>query len=60
MKQVPQIFTAEELSKWNVDAEIDGKWVRARPLSMGTLVTRVKIAYKVFIGEYDALKWYKQ
>jgi hypothetical protein len=36
----------------------DGRWVAARPLSFyGGFFRRVKLAWKVFVGHYDALKW---
>ena len=32
-------------------------WVKARPLSYNSFWIRFKLAYLVFIGKYDALKW---
>ena len=42
---------------------IDGKWVVARPCRINGLyglIQRIKDAWKVFIGEVDAVKFYKQ
>jgi len=32
-------------------------WVPARPIGYGGLKSRSKIAWGVFTGKYDALKW---
>lgn len=67
MKQVPQVIRADDLVRdWPerpIKAAADTKrvfWALARPLSMGGLLTRLRIAVKVFTGEYDALKWEQQ
>ena len=61
MKQAPSLWTLKELQNHQdiigVDTEIDGKWVPARPLGLDTISNRIKIAYQVFIGTYDAVKW---
>lgn len=62
MKQVPQVFDADSVHEWKhgcfvrTDRHPSGFFL-ARPLSMGGLYTRLKIAYHVFTGKYDALKW---
>ena len=38
-------------------AEIDGKWVPAKPLDYRTLKTKFKEAKAVFKGEADAFTW---
>jgi len=35
---------------------INGEWMPARPL-LDPWITRLKDAWKVYTGEYDALKW---
>lgn len=64
MKQVPQLIKADNLTQNHPQAmmrEAHGDvWVLARPMSWGTLLTRIKLAWLVFTGECDALKWYRQ
>lgn len=64
MKQAPQIIHADDLrDDWAMTTQLDGCceiWTPARPLSCGSFFTRVKLAWGVFVGEYDALKWFKQ
>lgn len=36
---------------------VPGRWVLARPLSVGGIWTRIKLAFGVFVGRYDALEW---
>lgn len=57
----PHLFNADELRKWDCEAEVEkGKWAAARPLSCISLFTRIKLSWRVFRGQYDALKWTKQ
>ena len=37
--------------------EINRRWVPARPYGLFSIKNRFKLAWGVFIGEYDALKW---
>ena len=39
---------------------IDGKWVAARPIPMMAFSWRLKDAWAVFIGNADAVMFYKQ
>jgi hypothetical protein len=62
MKQTPRVFTVEEIKRYGSQTStINNKgevyWILPRPYSIPSLTTRFKLAYKVFIGEYDALKW---
>jgi hypothetical protein len=43
-------------------AEIDGKWVLARPINWKcrTLSERIKEAWAVFTGKAEAITFYKQ
>lgn len=38
-------------------AEINGKWVPARPIGLFSLQERIRIAFMVFTGKADALVW---
>ena len=40
-------------------ANIQGVWVLARPV-VACLKNRIKDAWGVLIGKYDAIKWYRQ
>lgn len=51
------LYTAEQIKHWDVQAETVQGWKLARPLGMGGLRRRFKLAYGVFTGKYDALKW---
>ena len=59
MKNYPKIYKIKELENWDVlKSNDDGVWIPARPLHYSiNIFKRLKIAYKVFIGEYDALSW---
>ena len=41
---------------------IDGKWVLSRPenYKYRSLMTKIKDAFGVFVGKYEAVKFYKQ
>ena len=60
MKQAPQIYIADQLRKWDVDCQISpGMWVACRPMSPSFygVADRLRLAWLVFTGECDALKW---
>lgn len=57
---VPNVFTPEQLRTWSVSCEgSNGVWVAARPLGWQgwSLRRRLKLAWGVFTGRYDVLKW---
>lgn len=57
---VPNLITADSLLTWDVHAENEiGKWVLARGLGWQGLCfrRRLKLAWGVFTGKYDALRW---
>lgn len=58
--KAPTLFEVSsliELTSQNLIC-FDGKtWVPARPLGMATLWSRFVLAWKVFTGELDAVKW---
>lgn len=67
MKKSPNIYFADELKNWNDQAAVKGedgitRWTAARPLGYPglSIFTRFKTAWKVFLGEWDALRWYDQ
>ena len=59
MKGVSWIH-ADQMTKWDCQVEVDGKWVAGRPEGMGGFVHRIKMAYLVFTGNADAIFWHKQ
>jgi len=68
----PQLITADSLAKndWEQTevyteklskADTKGRyWVLARPYSIGGIPKRIRLAWGVFTGKYDALKWIEQ
>lgn len=41
-------------------AQVNGKWVPARPINANGLKSRFKLAWMVFTGKADALEWVDQ
>ena len=63
MKKAPSLWTVNEIVKHAMEGPqcgISNVWVPVRPLGLYSLWNRLKLAIGVFIGKYDALKWYKQ
>lgn len=60
--RLANIYHADELTKWECQAEIGGQWVAARPLGLSglNLISRIKLSWQVFIGKYDVVKWHQQ
>lgn len=55
--KAPNLFSVDELrSYWN-HVQIDEEWYLARPLGLDTFTNRLKLAWQVFTGECDALRW---
>jgi hypothetical protein len=65
---VPQLISADSLARdWPMKkvrtkemshAKTSGwYWVLARPMAIGGLLTRARLAWGVFTGRYDALRW---
>lgn len=57
----PTTWHADELTNWRCQAEVSpGQWEPARPLGMFGLCLRhrIRLAWRVFTGEYDAVKWH--
>jgi hypothetical protein len=59
MGKAPNIIKLENLNSMcrNSQAEINGKWVPARPLGYYLLRNRLNAAWMVFTGKADALLW---
>ena len=55
----PNVCKAKEIYKTGSLTESNGVWIPARPLGYQGLFIfkRLKAAYNVFIGKYDALDW---
>ena len=53
------IYTAKEIQEWDTVANYDKKnWTPCRPIQLSLRIrARAKVAWKVFIGKYDALDW---
>ena len=57
------MYIADDIKNWNSQAEINGKWVLARPLpyyGFVGLVMRISDAYRVLTGKADAVRWIGQ
>lgn len=61
MKKAPNIWKLEDLIKTSISnrtqVEVNGRWIPARPLGHDSLISRFKIAQKVFTGKCDAVRW---
>lgn len=60
MKKMPALRDVREIINNNNQAAINGEWVPCRPIPFWpgiSLFRRLKYAWYVFIGKYDALKW---
>ena len=57
-KKAPNLYSLQELrTYWHNHVQIDGEWYLARPLGLDTLSNRLKLAWAVFTGKYDAVRW---
>ncbi len=59
--QVPTLYkvsqvTGNQLTQTTTKC-VDGSWIPVRPMSIGGVLKRLKLAWFVFIGRYDALDW---
>ena len=52
-------YTARQIKNWDVDAEFNGKYIPARSMNhtCESWKSRIKNAFLVLIGKYDALDW---
>lgn len=51
------IVKAQEVKRSQEDVCIKGRWVPARPYPTGNTLERIKHAWGVLTGKYDALDW---
>ena len=62
----PKIYKIEQLIDWDINElrleETTGlhKWRPARPLTINSLMTRLKATWLVLTGQADAVVWSKQ
>jgi len=56
------IHSADDLKRHlnETSTFIDEKWVAVRPIGYSSFTYRLKAAWKVFTGQADVIKWYKQ
>lgn len=59
MKQAPTIWKLKELIEQmqSTQAEINGKWVPARPFGSFSWRNRLKAVWSVFTGKADVVIW---
>lgn len=58
--RTPVCYSASEIATWHVSEEYEpGKWRPARccPFFNLDLMVRLRLAWRVFIGKNDALRW---
>ena len=56
----PELYTASRLQSWDVAMQLpNGRYIPARPEghNLYSFAHRVKIAFRVFTGQYDAVDW---
>ena len=60
MKQAPSVWTISALTqhlKKGPQVGIGGSWYPARPLGLFSVKARILLAWEVFTGEADVLRW---
>lgn len=52
-------YTATQIKRWDVECEVDNKWVPCRCINhkFDSVVDRIMWAWGVLVGKYDALDW---
>ena len=58
--RLPEIYKTSDIVNWDCSVLIEGeKWIPARPESFEglCLIRRIKLAWGVFTGKNDVLKW---
>ena len=55
----PKLYTSNDIKHWDTEKELDtGQWVPTRPYHLNPgLSERLRLAWGVFTGKYDALLW---
>lgn len=53
------VYTAYELKKWSCDTpdKDNVRWIPARPITYWRMFERIKMAWFVLVGRFDALDW---
>jgi hypothetical protein len=61
MRRAPSVYTPSTLAAALKDAPpraaLGGKWLPARPLGMFSIKSRLQLAWEVFSGRADVLRW---
>ena len=59
LKKAPNILRFEDVDSHHgqTEAQINGKWVPARPIGYFSFRWRLKLAWMVFTGKADAFVW---
>lgn len=58
MRKAPTIYNLAALMNANQDqANINGKWVPARPVGFFSIGNRLRCAWLVFTGKCDLVRW---
>ncbi|ABL96771.1 hypothetical protein BcepF1.040 [Burkholderia phage BcepF1] len=63
MMKSPNLIQADDLRTQNMSANLKGRWVSCRPIAVPAtprIFARFILAWGVFVGKYDALKWFEQ
>ena len=53
-------FSVDKLKIDNVQTEINGCWVMARPVSYRSILSRLRLCWDVLKYKADVIYWYKQ
>lgn len=59
MKNYPSAHTIESVTQIarHVSVEINGNWYPARPVGFHSFWSRISLAWEVFTGRADVLRW---
>lgn len=60
MKLYPNLMTLsmlENVNSFQIKTKTKDGWVPVRPLGLASVTNRVRLAWGVFTGRYDALQW---
>lgn len=59
MRRAPNLMTVGSViqSVGEVAVKVKGSWHPCRPMGLDDIPNRLRLAWGVFTGRYDALKW---
>lgn len=60
MRRAPSVYTPSTLSAVLINSprkDLNGKWLPARPEGMFSIKSRLRLAWEVFTGKADVLRW---